>query len=88
MRAKTGPSGGRKPKEGDESKNWAMNVDNAKGGWAQTSPPLAFWSLPLVAQVGRKPRVKGVEKPACRLAGRKGDVGWNWAIQAETETNA
>ena len=25
-----------------------MTVDNAKGGWAQTSPPLAFWSLPIV----------------------------------------
>ena len=22
-------------------------VDNTKGGWAQTSPPLAFWSLPI-----------------------------------------
>ena len=41
----------------------------------------------IVAQVGRKRRVKGVEKPACRLAGRKGDVGWKWVIQAETEAN-
>ena len=25
-----------------------MLLGNAKGGWAQTSPPLAFWSFPIV----------------------------------------
>ena len=25
----------------------ARRSDNTKGGWAQTSPPLAFWSFPI-----------------------------------------
>ena len=41
---------------GDRSDHWRPAIgarigedglDNAKGGWAQTSPPLAFWSFPI-----------------------------------------
>jgi hypothetical protein len=28
--------------------------DNTKAGWAQTSPPLAFWSLPIGAILEKK----------------------------------
>ena len=38
-----------------------MLLGNAKGGWAQTSPPLAFWSFPIVLpQQGVPPSADGL----------------------------